>query len=97
MFTALILLIVLMIFGAIVALESKDLLSGIISLGNLVFAGFIPAEFFLLSPKPPVMLSSKPLKQPENTIPSSLMTLTIDLLSGRGLAGWKNVAKQIEK
>ncbi len=38
MFTALILLIVLMILGAIVALESKDLLSGIISLGIIGFA-----------------------------------------------------------
>ncbi len=36
--TALILLIVLMILGAIVALESKDLLSGIISLGIVGFA-----------------------------------------------------------
>jgi len=35
---ALILLIVLMILGAIVALESKDLLSGIISLGIIGFA-----------------------------------------------------------
>ena len=38
MFTALILLIILMILGAIVALESKDLLSGIISLGIIGFA-----------------------------------------------------------
>lgn len=38
MLTSLILLLVLMIFGAIVALESKDLLSGIISLGIIGFA-----------------------------------------------------------
>jgi multisubunit Na+/H+ antiporter MnhB subunit len=38
MFEALILLTVLMILGAIVALESKDLLSGIISLGIIGFA-----------------------------------------------------------
>jgi len=38
MSTALILLIVLMILGAIAALESKDLLSGIISLGIMGFA-----------------------------------------------------------
>ncbi|UCG54902.1 MAG: DUF4040 domain-containing protein [Dehalococcoidia bacterium] len=38
MLTALILLLVLMILGAIVALESKDLLSGIISLGIIGFA-----------------------------------------------------------
>lgn len=38
MLTSLILLIVLMIFGAIIALESKDLLSGIISLGIVGFA-----------------------------------------------------------
>lgn len=38
MVTALILLIVLMILGAIAALESKDLLSGIISLGIIGFA-----------------------------------------------------------
>lgn len=36
--TILILLIVLMVLGAIVALESKDLLSGIISLGIIGFA-----------------------------------------------------------
>jgi multicomponent Na+:H+ antiporter subunit B len=38
MLTVLILLLVLMILGAIVALESKDLLSGIISLGIIGFA-----------------------------------------------------------
>ncbi len=38
MLTPLILLMVLMILGAIVALESKDLLSGIISLGIIGFA-----------------------------------------------------------
>lgn len=38
MLTILILLLVLMILGAIVALESKDLLSGIISLGIIGFA-----------------------------------------------------------
>jgi multicomponent Na+:H+ antiporter subunit B len=38
MLTALILLLVLMILGALVALESKDLLSGIISLGIIGFA-----------------------------------------------------------
>ena len=38
MLTTLILLLVLMILGAIVALESKDLLSGIISLGIIGFA-----------------------------------------------------------
>ncbi len=38
MLTTLILLTVLMILGAIVALESKDLLSGIISLGIIGFA-----------------------------------------------------------
>ena len=38
MLTPLILLIILMILGAIVALESKDLLSGIISLGIIGFA-----------------------------------------------------------
>ncbi len=38
MMTALILLLVLMILGAFVALESKDLLSGIISLGIIGFA-----------------------------------------------------------
>lgn len=38
MLTTLILLIVLMILGALVALESKDLLSGIISLGIIGFA-----------------------------------------------------------
>ncbi len=38
MLTALILLLILMIFGAVVALESKDLLSGIISLGIIGFA-----------------------------------------------------------
>ncbi|MBN2030175.1 DUF4040 domain-containing protein [bacterium] len=38
MLTSLILLLVLMILGAIVALESKDLLSGIISLGIIGFA-----------------------------------------------------------
>lgn len=38
MLTTLILLLALMIFGAIVALESKDLLSGIISLGIIGFA-----------------------------------------------------------
>ena len=38
MLTSLILLICLMILGAIIALESKDLLSGIISLGIIGFA-----------------------------------------------------------
>ncbi len=38
MLTALILLAVLMILGAVVSLESKDLLSGIISLGIIGFA-----------------------------------------------------------
>jgi multisubunit Na+/H+ antiporter MnhB subunit len=38
MLTPLILLIILMILGAIVAIESKDLLSGIISLGIIGFA-----------------------------------------------------------
>ncbi|MFH1942119.1 MAG: hydrogen gas-evolving membrane-bound hydrogenase subunit E [bacterium] len=38
MLTSLILLLVLMILGALVALESKDLLSGIISLGIIGFA-----------------------------------------------------------
>ena len=38
MLTTLILLLVLMILGALVALESKDLLSGIISLGIIGFA-----------------------------------------------------------
>ena len=38
MLTTLILLLVLMILGAIVAIESKDLLSGIISLGIIGFA-----------------------------------------------------------
>jgi len=38
MVTTLILLLVLMILGALVALESKDLLSGIISLGIIGFA-----------------------------------------------------------
>ena len=38
MLTTLILLVVLMILGAVVALESKDLLSGIISLGIIGFA-----------------------------------------------------------
>ncbi len=38
MLTSLILLLVLMILGAIVALESKDLLSGVISLGIIGFA-----------------------------------------------------------
>jgi multicomponent Na+:H+ antiporter subunit B len=38
MLTILVLLLVLMILGAIVALESKDLLSGIISLGIIGFA-----------------------------------------------------------
>ena len=37
MFTTLILLLVLMILGAFIALESRDLLSGIISLGIIGF------------------------------------------------------------
>lgn len=46
MVTALILLIVLMILGAVAALESRDLLSGIISLGIIGFA--LTVVFLLL-------------------------------------------------
>jgi multicomponent Na+:H+ antiporter subunit B len=49
MFIILILLLVLMILGAIVALESKDLLSGIISLGII---GFALTVIFLLLQAP---------------------------------------------
>jgi len=44
--TTLIILTILMIFGAIVALESKDILSGIISLGIIGFA--LTINFLLL-------------------------------------------------
>ncbi len=49
MFTFLIMLIVIMILGAIVALESRDLLSGIISLG---IVGFALTIIFLLLKAP---------------------------------------------
>ncbi len=49
MLTILILLLVLMILGAIVALESKDLLSGVISLG---ICGFALTIVFLLLQAP---------------------------------------------
>jgi len=49
MLTILILLLVLMILGAIVALESKDLLSGVISLG---ICGFALTIVFLLVQAP---------------------------------------------